>query len=82
MPFMPTRAQGRTHRLPGLTTADNEWLRSVRRETWFRLRVRTTRWPLAGDSRCVVAAAAVVFDDRLRLAARDAEGIRPANAGW
>jgi hypothetical protein len=59
-------------------TADNDWLRSVRRETWFRLRVRTTRWPLASDSHCGVdQQIATPVDDRVRLIVRKVEEIGP-----
>jgi hypothetical protein len=57
MSFMPTSAQGRTHRLPRLMTANNEWLRSVKRDAAWRLRVRTTRWPLSVIATASVSAA-------------------------
>jgi hypothetical protein len=52
---------------------------SVRREVAWRLRVRTTRVAARRRSERVWENhVAVAFDDRLRLTARDAEGIRLA----
>jgi hypothetical protein len=59
-------------------TPDNEWVRSVRREIWFRLRTKTMRWPLAGERRCEFdEQIAAAFDDRARLMVRNVEDIGP-----
>jgi hypothetical protein len=50
------------------------WSRSVRREAAWRLRVRTTRWPLSGDRYCDLGEqVAAVVDGRVRFADRDVE---------
>jgi hypothetical protein len=56
----------------------HDWLRSVRCEARWRLRVRTTRWPLSADRHCDLGVqVAAVIDGRLSLADRDVE-IRPS----
>jgi hypothetical protein len=72
----PRRISLRVVRIGGEDT--EMWLQSVRREAARRLRMRTMRWPLAGDRERVWENHGAVFDNRVRLTARDAEGTRPA----
>ena len=60
-------------------TPDNEWVRSLRREIWSRLRMKTMRWPVAGDSHCAEdEQSATALDDRARVIVRDVEEIGPS----
>ena len=52
------------------------WLTSVRREAVWRLRMRTTCWPIAGHF--VDEPIATAFDDRVRLHIKE---IEPADGG-